>query len=462
MAARPLLERQTNHRLEALIEEAGFSNASLARSVNSRGEKLGISLRYDKTSVSRWLRGQRPRARTAAIIAEVLSERLDRTVSLEEIGMAFGRNLAGAVGLQFASDIRGVVEQACSLWASDADPRGVFFGSAIAASALIGPSRDWLITPPDTKVARSGGSRVGDGDVAAVNAATHALSDLDQRFGSGHLRSIVVHYLNTFVSGLLTGSYDESTGRALFGAVARLNYLAAYMAVDTGLLSLAQRYYVQALRLSQVAGDRLLGGCVLACGMGHLAPALGHPREVVQLALAARGGAEREETPMSRALFLAAEARGYALLRDNEACEVAIGRAIEALEQAKPGTEPEWLHYFDMAYLAGEFAHCYRDLGQPELSAHWAERAHAEHPELAVRRRVIDLLLLASARIELDEVEEGRSAATRAIELLSGVRSSICAEYVRDFQRLLHQKGLRSTLGDFREQLESCRTATSR
>ena len=42
-------------------------------------------------------------------------------------------------------------------------------------------------------------------DVAAVRAMTQALVDLDHRFGSGHVRPVVVHYLNSVVSGLLAG-----------------------------------------------------------------------------------------------------------------------------------------------------------------------------------------------------------------------------------------------------------------
>src|SRR5689334_23935212 len=70
MAARPLVARQPNERLQALIQEAGCSNAGLARRVNMCGAEHGLDLRYDKTSVARWLRGQQPRGRAPAIIAE--------------------------------------------------------------------------------------------------------------------------------------------------------------------------------------------------------------------------------------------------------------------------------------------------------------------------------------------------------------------------------------------------------
>lgn len=99
-------------------------------------------------------------------------------------------------------------------------------------------------------------------------------------------------------------------GRELFAAVARLTELAGYMAVDTGQPGLAQRYYIQALRLAQAAGDRAYGGYVLAASMSHLAAQLGNPREIAQLARAAQEGARGRSTPRAESMFHAAEARG--------------------------------------------------------------------------------------------------------------------------------------------------------
>ncbi|WP_060906855.1 hypothetical protein, partial [Streptomyces scabiei] len=312
MAARPLVARQPNERLQALIQEAGCSNAGLARRVNMCGAEHGLDLRYDKTSVARWLRGQQPRGRAPAIIAEALGRKLGRTVTIDEIGMANGKNLASGVGLQFSPTVLGAIEQVCELWRSDVGRRDFLSGSSVAASALVEPSRDWLISAPDAQVARTAGPRVGSADVDAVRAMTQALVDLDHQYGSGHVRPVVVHYLNSVVSGLLAGSYREAVGRELFAAVARLTELAGYMAVDTGQPGLAQRYYIQALRLAQAAGDRAYGGYVLAASMSHLAAQLGNPREIAQLARAAQEGARGRATPRAESMFHAAEARGHA------------------------------------------------------------------------------------------------------------------------------------------------------
>lgn len=455
MAARKLVSRQPNQRLEALLHEAGISNAGLARRVNTRGSQRGLNLRHDKTSVSRWVRGQRPRIRTAVIISEVLSEKLDRTVSLDEIGMAYGKNLASNVGLKFASDLADATQVTCELWSCDADPRGVVFGPTVAVSTLIGPSRDWLITGCDAEVSREGGSQVHITDVEAVRETTLALSSLDRSFGGGHTRSLTVHYLNAFVSGLLTGTYTEAIGRRLFAAVAQLTKHTALMTVDIGRPSLAQRYYIQALRLAQAAGDRALGGFVLADGMANIAPFLGHPREVVPLALAARGGTRNHSTPTLEALFHLAEARGHALVGEALSCEKSADLAIKTLDEASSDGEPEWLADFTAAHLADGLAHCYRDLGRPAESARWALAALDGLPQRDVRRRAIDLLLLATARAEAGEVTEGCHHALRAMELLGGLRSHLGMEYLSDFRQRLNRSRDSEARREFEDQVAS-------
>ncbi|MDK1472559.1 transcriptional regulator [Streptomyces sp. 549] len=441
MAARPLVARQPNERLQALIQEAACSNAGLARRVNLVGAEHGLDLRYDKTSVARWLRGQQPRGRAPGIIAEALGRKLTRAVTIDEIGMANGKNLAAGVGLQFAPSVPAAVEQVSELWRSDVGRREFLTGRTVAASALVEPSRDWLISGADPQVARTAGPRVGTADVEAVRATTAALSELDHRFGSGHVRPVVVHYLNSVVSGLLAGSYREAVGRDLFAAVARLTELAGYMAVDTGQPGLAQRYYIQALRLSQAAGDRGYGGYVLAAGMSHLAGPLGNPREITQLARAAQEGTRGQVTPRVESMFLAAEARGHAVLGDGRACQVAAGQALAAFERAESATDagddPPWIAHFDSAYLADELAHSHRDLGQPVPAARRAEEALAQLDERRARRRAIGLLLLADAQVQQREIDRACHTGGRAVELLSGLRSERGQEYLDAFRQRL-------------------------
>ncbi|MFC4494460.1 transcriptional regulator [Streptomyces ovatisporus] len=458
MAARPLVARQPNQRLQALIQEAGFSNAGLARRVNLCGEEQGLDLRYDKTSVARWLRGQQPRGRTPAVVCEAFSRQLGRTVSLDEIGMAAGKNLASGVGLHFAPTVAGAVEQACELWRSDVGRRDFLSGAPVAASGLVEPSRDWLITPPDARVVRSAGPRVSMPDVAALRATTDSLAELDHRFGGGHVRPVVVHYLNSVVSGMLAGSYTETVGRALFAAAARLTELAGYTAVDTGQSGLAQRYYIQALRMAQAAGDRAFGGYVLAAGMSHLAAILGNPREVAQLARAAQEGARGHVTPRVEALFRAAEARGHALTGDAAECGRLCGEAVAAMDRAEtggePGDDPQWIAHFGRAYLADELAHCHSDLRQPDETAEQARAALAGHPENRVRRRSIGLFLLASAYVQKRELEHACEVGAQAVNLLESLRSGRSSEYAASLRRQLAPFVKVPVVGEFAVRLE--------
>lgn len=420
------------------------------------GHERGLDLRYDKTSVARWLRGQQPRGRAPGIIAEALGRKLGRSVTVDEIGMAGGKHLASGVGLQFAPTVVGAIEQVCELWRSDVGRRDFLTGSSVASSALVEPSRDWLITGADPAVERSAGTRVGEADVEAVVAMTQALNTLDHRFGSGHVRPVVVHYLNSVVSGLLAGSYRDAVGRRLFAAVARLTELAGYMAVDTGQPGLAQRYYIQALRLAQAAGDRGYGGYVLAASMSHLAAQLGNPREIAQLARAAQEGARGHVGERAQAMFYAAEARGHALMGDSHACQEVAHKAQTTLDSAgdDASDDPDWIAHFDQAYLSDELAHCYRDLGRPEAAAQHALDALDGHPESRARRRAIGLVVLASAQVQQREVEEACHTGTRALELIGTLRSARGADYLDDLRVRLEPYGNEPVVREFGARLD--------
>jgi hypothetical protein len=458
MAVRTAGPRQPNQRLAALIQEAASSNAGLARRVNMVGAEHGLDLRYDKTSVARWLRGQQPRGMAPTLIAEALGRKLGRPVTVEEIGMADGRNGSSSVGLHFAPSTTAAIEEVTELWRADVSHREFLLGSSFAVAALIAPSRDWLITPPDAEVARppslaGRGPRIGPSDVYALRAAAKVFRDLDHQFGSGYVRSIVVHYLDDVVAEMLMGTYPERTGRALFSAAAQITELAGYMAVDTGRHGLAQRYYIQALRLSQAAGDRAYGGYVLAAGMSHLAGQLGSPREITQLARAASEGARDQATPTVRAMFHAAEARGHAVLGDVRSCEAALARAAAEMEKSNPQEDPDWIRHFTPAYLSDEFAHCYRDLDRPRQAKDHAQRALAEHAPGHVRRRVVDTVLVATAYAQEREVEAACATGSQAIEMLSQLRSHRGIEYLHDLDRRLDPYQDSSAVRGFRERL---------
>ncbi|MFB7504110.1 transcriptional regulator, partial [Streptomyces broussonetiae] len=78
---------QPNTLLDAILDEAGISHAGLAAHVNQAGRRRGLVLRYEHTAVARWLKGQRPRGQVPDLICEVLAGRLQRPVTLDDIGL---------------------------------------------------------------------------------------------------------------------------------------------------------------------------------------------------------------------------------------------------------------------------------------------------------------------------------------------------------------------------------------
>jgi hypothetical protein len=262
---------------------------------------------------------------------------------------------------------------------------------------------------------------------------------------------MVVHYLDGVVADLLAGWYSDRVGRELFAAAAELTELAGYMAVDAGRHGLAQRYYIQALRLAQAADDRGYGGYVLAAGMSHLAGHLGSPHEIAQLARAAQEGSRGRVGATTSAMFFAAEARGHAVVGDEASCAAAMSRATKAMAKARPAEDPAWISHFTPSYLADEFAHCYRDLGKPRQSREQAQAALAGHAESHVRRRAMDTLVLATSYVQEGEIEGACETGGQALELIGRVRSSRGFDYLRDFDRRLEPYQASATVTRFRE-----------
>ncbi|MEU1848846.1 regulator [Streptomyces sp. NPDC019990] len=470
MTERPA-QRTPNRQLAALIAEAGFSNAGLARRVDQLGLEHGLDLRYDKTSVTRWLRGQQPRGTTPALIAEVFTRRLGRRLTAQDLGLDACAPVYA--GLEFAATPEEAVDIVSGLWRKDSGSHAELRKIAFTPAGLVVPSRDWLIGRADEKVARGEpaparipaqgrpalrppdgqgvpslarrrgqaergpGQKVSAGDIAALRSVGELFRTLDDAYGGGHARQALVRYLEHECEPMLRGTYGEQTGRRLFAAAADLTRLAGWTSYDIAAHGLAQRYFVQALRLSQAAGDRTYGAYVLVT-MSRQAVYLGHGREAVQLARVAQQGVGTSGPPVVQALLHACEARGHGVLGEIRACTAALVRAERALETARPGDEvPYWATSFDEAQLADEFGHCHRDLQQFRAAAQHAERSLQLRAPAYARSRLFSRVVLATARLGLGELDQACQLAAEAAGQAAEMRSVRAAEYVRDFERRL-------------------------
>ncbi|MFJ2554789.1 MULTISPECIES: MFS transporter [unclassified Streptomyces] len=485
--------RGPNEKLGTVLALAGISNAGLARRVNDLGAQRGLTLRYDKTSVARWVsKGMVPQGAAPHLIAAAIGAKLGRPVPLHEIGLA-DADPAPEVGLAFPRDVGEAVRTATELYRLDLAGRRAGSGGiwqslagSFAVSAYATPASRWLITPADSSVARDpavaeaaqgahgGGGhltqgasdttgpagapgelsplRVGHSDVAKLREAASDARRWDSKYGGGDWRSSMVpECLRVDAAPLLLGAYSDEVGRGLFGATAELTRLAGWMAFDTGQQEAAQRYYIQALRLARAAADVPLGGYVLA-SMSLQATYRGFADEGVDLAQAALERNRGLATARTMSFFRLVEARAHAKAGDAVAAGASLKAAEGWLERSRDGdADPGWLGFYSYDRFAADAAECYRDLKAPRQVRQFTEQALSRPTEEFVRSHGLRLVVSAVAELESGNLDAACAAGTRAVEVAGRISSARTTEYVRDLLHRLEPYGDEPRVVELRE-----------
>lgn len=460
-------QRGPNEKLGTVLALAGISNAGLARRVNDLGAQRGLTLRYDKTSVARWVsKGMVPQGAAPHLIAAAIGQKLGRPVPLHEIGLA-DADPAPEVGLAFPRDVGQAVRSATELYRLDLAGRRAGSGGiwqslagSFAVSAYATPASRWLITPADSSVAREANSadgsgapaKVGHSDVRKLREAAEDARRWDSKYGGGDWRSSMVpECLRVEAAPLLLGSYSDDVGRSLFGAAAELTRLAGWMAFDTGQQEAAQRYYIQALRLARAAADVPLGGYVLA-SMSLQATYRGFGDEGVDLAQAALERNRGLATARTLSFFRLVEARAHARAGDAQAAGAALKSAESWLERSRPGdSDPTWLGFYSYDRFAADAAECYRDLKAPRQVRRFTEQALSSPTEEFVRSHGLRLVVSAVAELESGNLDAACEQGVRAVEVAGRISSARTTEYVKDLLHRLEPYGDEPRVVELRE-----------
>ncbi|WP_043684096.1 hypothetical protein [Streptomyces xylophagus] len=460
-------QRGPNEKLGTVLALAGISNAGLARRVNDLGAQRGLTLRYDKTSVARWVsKGMVPQGAAPHLIAAAIGQKLGRPVPLHEIGLA-DADPAPEVGLAFPRDVGQAVRSATELYRLDLAGRRAGSGGiwqslagSFAVSAYATPASRWLITPADSSVAREANSsegasaplKVGHSDVQKLREAAEDARRWDSKYGGGDWRSSMVpECLRVEAAPLLLGSYSDEVGRALFGASAELTRLAGWMAFDTGQQEAAQRYYIQALRLARAAADVPLGGYVLA-SMSLQATYRGFGDEGVDLAQAALERNRGLATARTMSFFRLVEARSHAKAGDAQAAGAALKAAEGWLERSRDGdNDPSWLGFYSYDRFAADAAECYRDLKAPRQVRRFTEQALSKPTEEFVRSHGLRLVVSAVAELESGNLDAACEQGVRAVEVAGRISSARTTEYVKDLLHRLEPYGDEPRVVELRE-----------
>lgn len=417
MARRPTTP---NRQLHALLSETGFSHKGFARRVNDAGAAYGLpGMSYDHSSVVRWLAGQQPKPPVPDLIANVFTAHLGRPVTPAALGMRQD-SVPPDLGLAFPLTWQESVRTITGLWDGDLHRRGFLVGAAYAVGAFAAPAMRWLISPPDEPPTGTGTRQVGRADVDAVREVTELFRKLDNRWGGGHPRAMVVQYLTDEVRPMLDGRYTDEVGRELLAAVAQLTHLAAWMAFDLEQHGLAQRHMIQALRLTRAGGDYAFGGEVLAA-MSQQALYVDRPGEAVDLARAAQLGARKAGIPTLASESLVSEARALAALGEKHSSIKTLTAAERALDE-QSGAVPPWIRYYDEAYLSAQLGHCLLRLGDLDAAEQQAHRS-LRMVDGYTRGQTFNITLLASIHAEQGEIDQACKIGIEATGLATAVKS---------------------------------------
>ncbi|MGY0234112.1 Tat pathway signal protein [Longispora urticae] len=424
----PRPPKEPNTALRAAITDTGLTYEAFAAAVRRIAVENGEALpALGRTHVAHWIAGVRPSGRAPQFIAEAISRRTHRRVTVAEIGLTTAKGAAeGELGLDWSGD---VVTDLVTLGRADMDRRNFQLNALYSLTSLVLPLDRWQEIADRGRTARAAGGsgRVGMGEVEAVRDMVAASRSADEKFGGGHARTAVVEYLTSDVAAYLNGTFTADDDRkAMFTAAAELAFLVGWKAFDTSQHGMALHYYNIGLRLANEADDRALAGYILRA-MAHQAVDLGHGQLCLNLADSSLQWSAHHSTPGAHALFTVLRARGQAATGDSKATAVTLGEAERLLSKAAADAEPGWIRFMDFgeSSLASQAGQALRDLGDHRAAEDQFRRS-IQLRDAAKYRRIHSLTLanMADAQARQGNLGEACHNWNSALDLMTDIRSA--------------------------------------
>jgi hypothetical protein len=440
-----------NSQFEHWISTSGLTKKELARRIQTRAHAKGLT--HVSTAASRirgWIEGQQPaEAAVTLIIAEVLTEACQKTLTAEDLGFhapvahakAGSPELAGFPRIADAVEIQSRVDLTLSAHDLRVERNGL-----LRRDSLLDVAEHIALGRPLPLPDPASSARIDHQHVALIQQTTNVFRRWDNEFGGGMRRKAIVGQLNE-TSSMLPGPFrDEQVGRQFFSAVADLAQLAGWMSYDLEFHATAQRYFLLGMQLARDAGDRLQVARMLYCLARQMVELARYP-EALDLGQTGVYAIRRSATPKASALLFVIQARAYAGMGDATGCYSALKSAEDAFMRAGRETDPAWCDFFDEGELCGSLGVSLRDLalasvdGAKRYAADaqpWIERAIEHRQAYFLRSRIMDIDSLAVVNIILGEPDLALKAAGTAIAMAGRVASSRLVRRLHRTTRLAH------------------------
>jgi tetratricopeptide (TPR) repeat protein len=241
------------------------------------------------------------------------------------------------------------------------------------------------------------------------------------------------------VDELLGGAMKPTLRRRLTATAAEARALVGTMLLmDLYAFDAAWSKLSEALGLAQQANARELEAFLLGAMAFNASYGRRH-REAIDLITQARTVAQATEGPRTRGWLAAVEGELRARCGDAYACLTALERAECALQQLDGQDARSWIGVgaFDSAKLKGYYGLCYLQLGQPQKAVDELTTALNTLDPALRKHRCTALADLATALIQLGEVEEGCRQASQALRLAIELRHAVSADRLHGLYRHL-------------------------
>jgi tetratricopeptide (TPR) repeat protein len=220
------------------------------------------------------------------------------------------------------------------------------------------------------------------------------------------------------VTAWLGGSQPAAERRRLYTVAAQLAGMAGTVFFDLHDPTRAEAYYHVALRAAGEAGDDAAAAWVLA-NVSYLQAHRGAMPAALQAVQGAAARAARCADVTTQHAWLAAlEAELHASLGEVGATRMALHRAEQAVEQARPEARRAGIDFFTAARLPAYMGSCFMLLEQSRLAHEYpAEALNLLSP--SAKSRWFVRLDLATALVQQRELEEASSLASASLTALS-------------------------------------------
>ncbi|MFE3121366.1 hypothetical protein [Streptomyces niveus] len=414
MSSRP------NARLARLLEETGWNAALLADAVSSVASERGHDLTVNRSTVTRWLAGARPRPPTPAYILEALSRRLGRPLTAADAGLT--RAPTRTPDWSWEAD---PVHQLAKLTHSQLAPdRDTILGADVySVAALAVPGWEDLLSRSWPGRARTvAGRRVGRTEVEALQSMTAFFATSAGAFGGGHARTALTAYLADDVTPWLLASASDHVHRQLLTHTAQLTILLGNMCADDNAGPLSQHYHRTAAHLAAEAEDPHTYTIAIRALAAH-ALELGHQQPALTLTEQAAATATRFSSPLTQSFTQTQLALAHARSQDRPRALHALHNAEVLHSHADQDPSDPFSSYPTAAlyYQRARTLSALRDHPAADRALHASLRARAPQ---ARRARALTTALLAESQLLQGHLEESLTTWKRFLIDYPGIRSA--------------------------------------